>query len=320
MPIKRSQIMQQAQNTSVSETKRTGEAAPGPGYETMGRTKMTLQQWIDLPDCPRQRDIKARIATATHLDVFEPIHAEVAMAVLPDGRRFKLDGHTRAAKWAMNPAQAPVQVSATVYLCDSLEVIKTLYTRMDNKVTVETARQQVSGLARYQAIGFRSRMMESGSYGNALKALYAYARAPKPRGMTDEIFLDQAIAAYRNELILLDTIMPTSTVFVAGTTMAALSTLSARGESALVFWRKFQAREGVKSGTAMDPVQALLEATLAARPTTPGRYKETAQHTLFKRAVTAFCGWERKEVYIKGVKLMSEENLLAFCQAAGNQA
>ena len=91
-------------------------------------TTMTAAEWAAVADNPRQRDTVSRASKAKHLDVLEPTHTIVSIAELPDGKRFKLDGHTRAYKWQADPKLAPpFPLDVRVYVVADLAEVKRLY-------------------------------------------------------------------------------------------------------------------------------------------------------------------------------------------------
>lgn len=63
--------------------------------------KMSLHQWLQVPDNPRQRDTirHATKAAKDHLSEPSLTHLEVSAAELPNGELLKLDGHTRSYLW-----------------------------------------------------------------------------------------------------------------------------------------------------------------------------------------------------------------------------
>jgi hypothetical protein len=65
-------------------------------------------------------------------------HLQVNAAQLPDGMMIKLDGHTRAELWRLNPDLAPEKVLSAVYQVKSVEEANELYHHFDNKVAVDT--------------------------------------------------------------------------------------------------------------------------------------------------------------------------------------
>lgn len=303
-------LTDQAPTDAARVSRQEAEPRPEPfGLPTM--RVMSLADWIAVPDNPRQRDTESRAGRAVHLDKFDPTHAVVHMATLPDGSRYKLDGHTRTHKWLHNPAMAPKVVTINDWPCRDVEAVVELYTRFDSRKAVETGVDQLAGAVRLAGIEYTSPLLRSGRYGSAIKRLYQmiYGRFGK---WTDEILVGDAVAEFRSELIALDKLHPTTHLFPAGIIMAFCATHRVRGAASMEFWEKYAARAGTKNKGAMDAPQALLETALATKRERAGVDSTTALIRVFNKGVTAYCGWERRETYLKGLKLMSDENLRAF--------
>lgn len=287
-------------------------------YEFHRTIEMSVADWIAVPDNPRQRDTEMHARRATYLDVFEPIHGEVQMVILPDGTRYKLDGHTRAYKWLHNPAGAPDKVRVSVWRCKDLKSITALYTRIDNKKAAESSQDQLTGAAREYGLDFDAPMLKSGRYGSALKRLYLFTFGHSSvRSHTDDEFVYEAVRRFRAPLILLDSVDPTAGAFPAGIVMASLASLRRFGDRALPFWARYSAGDGQKMSGSMDAVQTLIEIVLREK-SKKAISTGTQQDTLFRKGVTVFQGWQRGQQYTAGsagsAGKISDEKLKAFCR------
>lgn len=87
---------------------------------------MTVVEWIAVEDNPHHRDTD-HLQDAARVRVLRPGHAHVAVAELSDGTLIKLDGHTRARKWQLDPGSAPPKVLATAYPVASRAEAQELY-------------------------------------------------------------------------------------------------------------------------------------------------------------------------------------------------
>ena len=83
---------------------------------------MLPEEWFTVPDCPIQRDTKrhADKASKSHLKQQSSAQWIVHMATLPDGRCFKVDGHTRSLLWEEGRLPVPEFLHVMVHPCQSL--------------------------------------------------------------------------------------------------------------------------------------------------------------------------------------------------------
>lgn len=221
-----------------------------------GVIKMSPKEWAGVPDNPRQRDTAAHAKRAAHLKVPHPTHAFVNMALLPDGRRFKLDGHTRSYLWEAGDLAAPDVLSVQTWLCASLDEVKQLYSTFDSTDAVETGKDKLHGGLRELGLTFQSDVLTKGRYLNALSIAYELLfgqQMARSRGTYD------LLAYWAPELKLFDACNGEAKRFHAGTIAAALLTLRRYGTAANEFWTTYARNRGMKIGDEMDGVQALDE-------------------------------------------------------------
>lgn len=269
----------------------------GEDYRQIAVIPMSVADWLAVPDNPIQRNTEERAARAVHLKTFEPVHAEVSMAVLPDGSRFKIDGHTRAYKWASGEVEnAPLHVDVKVYGCRNLAAVTKLYGRFDSKLAAETTRDQIEGAVRRAGISFTSAMLKGGKFANAVKRLHGEIFVYDPQRWSDPNAMADAIWMFREELLLLDSVHPSPARFTTGVVQAALATFMAHGEEALPFWQAYAANAGQKSRTQMDAIQALWEALQVE-----SRKRSMDAHAnLYRKGIMTFINWRRGNLYSVG--------------------
>ena len=154
-------------NTAPAETEKP--------YVYVKRISMTPQDWAEVSNNPRQRNTEDHARRAKHLLAYSPEHPIVKMAVLPDGRRFKLDGHTRSYLWSTGVVEAPKWVMVDVFRCRTLKDVEMLYEHYDNRLAAENARDVLAGAARKLGLEFNTTLMRQGKYGRALVSIYARA-------------------------------------------------------------------------------------------------------------------------------------------------
>ena len=94
------------------------------------RITMKIEEWIHVPDNPVQRNTEEHARRARHLFNPSPTHAVAAMAELPDGQRFKLDGHTRAYLWARGDVAPPPVMYIDLYECETQGEVEASFAEM----------------------------------------------------------------------------------------------------------------------------------------------------------------------------------------------
>ncbi|HVJ44530.1 MAG TPA: hypothetical protein VM639_23730 [Dongiaceae bacterium] len=101
---------------------------------------LSVEEWFEVADCPRPGRSTQRLARALngYLKTFSPLHASVAMAQLPDGQRFKLDGHSRAVGWQINSISRPTRLYATVVEAEDLPTVIRLREAFDSALAVRS--------------------------------------------------------------------------------------------------------------------------------------------------------------------------------------
>jgi hypothetical protein len=219
-------------------------------YETY-MTTMTAAEWANVPDNPRQRDTVARASKAKHLNVLEPTHTLVAIAELPDGKRYKLDGHTRAYKWQADPKIAPTfPLDVRVYVVPDLAEVKRLYMHFDGKEAVETAADRVFGGMREAKISPKSEFVRRSRFAAALTAAYSYICG-------DLIKVDQfeRVKFFTKQIRSLDTFVGATKRMCSPATCVYLMSHRKHGDAVNDFFQRFIKDEGVKDGRRRDSVQ-----------------------------------------------------------------
>lgn len=210
---------------------------------------MRVADFCAVPDWIGQRDTERHLAFALkrHLSSYSPAQARVAMAVLPDGRRYKLDGHTRALAWSRGLLKAPPIVMVDVYYPKSVDEARALYRTFDAPEAAERAADRVHEALREAGLAGRlkSPLLAKGGIARAL--LLA----------TGESDMLLAVRASRGALLALDALDPPAKLFRSGVLAAALAELRAAAGEALPFWEAYARRRGIKDALGMDAPEAL---------------------------------------------------------------
>jgi len=154
--------------------------------------EMTVEQWLSVPDNPRQRDTEHRLVKAkSYLANPLPIHRFVCAAQLPDGRLVKVDGHTRAALWAHDLIPRPESVACTIIPVDDLEQAAALYWACDTPEASKQLKDYLFGTLKASGRVIKAKWVEQ-SIGGALALL---------EGMSSvRNVMDEAIEAWWHEI------------------------------------------------------------------------------------------------------------------------
>lgn len=259
--------------------------------------EMTVSEWFTVPDNPRQRNTEVHLKRAKHLMTPNPTHAHVAMALAPNGERWKLDGHTRALAWAKRLVVPPTVLHVAVFSVRDEVAAAELYSCFDNKAAVETASDQVWGA--FREVGFipKSKLLQRAALGNALRlaeTLYTNRQhnISPPRELSP---IHPFVTKWLAQIELLDLLMPTRNHFPGPVVTAALMTLRKHGDKALDFWKKYLNDEGQKTEKTWDAVEAL------------SRYMREAKvvHDPFEmvgKALNAYEGYQKGTMYGKEIQ------------------
>jgi hypothetical protein len=283
-------------------------------YRRAETIEMDLGEWIGVPRNPRQRDEIVRIekGNVAHLLTPDPMHSVVAMAVLPDGSRYKLDGHTRTAVWRLGKVEAPPTLSVDVYECADYGAVLQLYDRFDNSLVAETGTDRVTGAYNQAGISPKSSMLKSGEISTAIRELFHYIHRTSPKKETKNDVINDGILLFADEIKLLDEINPTRARFPGGIVMGALLTLAGEPDTAVEFWTEYAIDNGKKSDGRMDPVQALGENV--AREKRRGSRARNTQ--LLATAVAAVGAYRDDKTYAveHGIKAKSKDLLRKYAE------
>ena len=230
-----------------------------PAVQYVGVIEMPPAEWAVIAENPRQRDTEKRARKAKYLHTPHPTHRAVNMAILPDGRRIKLDGHTRSYLWQNGqdigiPVSAPAVLAVTVWWCSTLAAACDLYQTFDSQGAVESPQDQLFGAKREQNAQFTSPYFKDSTFSSGLRLAYeALFGQPPARGASTY----ELLRYWMPEMRLLDPCGPTRTRFCAGLVAAALLSLRRYGPRVVGFWEFYSAGTGIKMGDKMDAVESL---------------------------------------------------------------
>lgn len=276
------------------------------------RVYLSPEEWAAIPANPRQRDTERHAAKAVHLRKPHPVHAFVSMAVLPDGRRYKLDGHTRSFLWEKGDVEAPTLLTVDTWNCDNVEQVKQLYGVFDNASAVETTADRMFGAYREHGLEFKSPLLRARKIVAATRFAYKILFGVRPAVESSEYDL---LRYWRPEFGLLDDCMPSNKEFPTGITAASIITFRRHGLDALDFWDRYSHDRGNKRNGERDAVQALRDRVDSMR----GERKLTSASnidTLVAVALSAFQADRKNYIYTGGIKPLGKEAISEFVAAA----
>lgn len=249
---------------------------------------MNLEEWYTVPDNPVQRDTKqhADRAVRKHLKDTASSQWVVQMATLPDGRCFKLDGHTRSLLWEEGRLPAPDRVLVNVHPCRNIEEVKALYSTFDNKGAGENAPDQVYGGFRLHGISPESSLFK--------KCMLATVMRTLPNPGSD---LYDHIGNWKKEITAFDGADPVyGPLYPSGVVAGALATFRRHPGPASEFWGGFQSDNGWKTGTTRDGIQALRE-YIPQRRASVNKDSTAEVYDLACRVISAFESWRLNRRY-----------------------
>ena len=214
----------------------------------ISQTKMTVTEWIFIEDCPIQRntDIHASKARNKHLKKSSITHQKVSMALLPGGKTFKLDGHTRAFLWkekSLTPCFDHVLVD--VYHVNSIDEVKDLYKHFDNPSATETSIDRLHGAFRLYDFHPKSSLVSKGGMNTAIYACLNMERVPQ------DIYTN--VAPFIEPIKFIDKEMFTTSLFPAGIIAGMLATTYRFKDENFDFWRLYFNEMGTKDGKNQRP-------------------------------------------------------------------
>jgi hypothetical protein len=213
---------------------------------------MSVSEWIDVPDNPRQRNTekRANYAVRYHLKEYSPLHRFVFAAILNDAVVCKLDGHTRALLWEKGMLQTPPEGTVVVNLIrvKSMTEAKHYYNQLDNSRACKRPSDEVYSACNENGFTLTSALLRSCQFKVGLQI------AENGKKVEGEVF--PLVKKWKSHLIALDKLSLTSNYTILIPVM--LRSIARDGvEMAGPFWEKLDANAGTKTEKHKDAVQAL---------------------------------------------------------------
>ena len=276
--------------------------------------KMIPSEWEMIPDHPRQRDTEKRIKKARHLINPSKDQHIVKMAILPDGRKYKLDGHTRCLLWSTGRLNPPSLLNVNVIRCDSYDEMLVLYTHSDSREAVETPLDRMTGAYRENDVEFKSSLLNGARIGSALRdadlTVYGYEFARYGNEY-------ERLPRWLDELYLLDSVAPTANKFPTVVLTAALISLARYGDKIIDFWSGYQSGAGEKGKDGADAL--FLYQTKIREMQLQGRLASGAQKTdVVRITFSAIEAHLDRRTKMRKLMPVSKETADAWCEIAHN--
>lgn len=231
---------------------------------------MTPEEWSKVPANPFQKANRAKrkLGAIEHLRHFVEEHAVVRMGVYPDGRRCKIDAHTRDDIWTNRPWLVdfiPKRLTVECYPVANDEEAAERFRRVDNRKTSKNAADDVHGSFRLNNISTESSFFQNAS--NIKTPLqYAYEvvrRSTTPEGEDDrlaEVTIDDYVVTFRDALEALDAIDVRNSKLKAPFITAFLLSFLKHGDDVVPFFRRVnEGTHGRRTGKLSCPIAKIEE-------------------------------------------------------------
>lgn len=228
--------------------------------------QMSVENFISLPDNPRQRDTvrHAKKAIKGHLRFPSETQSVVAIACINGMPVCKLDGHTRAYLWENGELEVVNQtLTVQAYEVNSMEEACELYTHFDSTAAVEGSVDKLSGACKQSGLTLTSGLLSDHAFNTALKVAHNL-------GASSSHATEYAIVQlWRPAIAEVDSWGLPKTKF-KGSGLVSLMLILAASPSvdasvAKEFFTKFNNGEGTKASGRKDGVQALEEHMMERR-------------------------------------------------------
>lgn len=264
--------------------------------------RMTPEEWASIFDNPIQRDTEAHAKKAIngHLRVASSSQAVVHAAILPDGRMFKLDGHTRAMLWMDGRLPAPSIVQVVVHEAASLVQVIDLYKHFDSPQAAEGAIDRLSGAYRLHGVSPKSSLITGGGVTSALSLI------------DNNKTVYEMVGEWRNELTLLDELDAQKKAMPSTLLCAALLTLRKHGPRALEFWRLYAASAGTRidgKSCGVDELTRIVADLRARKMLATGGW--AARQSQVGRALSCCDAWVQGRMYVGSSRTTDMQSYIA---------
>lgn len=230
---------------------------------------MTPADWIKIAPNPIQKPNRAARRRNDHLRTFNETHARVYMAQYPNGKRCKLDGHSRAYVWENGLSDlVPDKIQVFIVPVRNDAEAEKYFRFFDSREAGKNASDNVHGALKHHHIPTQSALFQS-SNGIATPLGYAFEIFNAATSSTTHVATSKAtvydhVAAFKEQLAALDDLADRCGIVKPPMIAAFVLAHMKHGDKITPFFERVIKKSGVKIGKKMDPVFAV-EKLLAER-------------------------------------------------------
>lgn len=260
---------------------------------------MSLADWENVPDNPRQRNTerRAKEASRKHLSKYSKTHEMVTAAVKDGNIICKLDGHTRSYLWSIGKLEGPKSGKVLVQLIDveSIAEAKELYDQIDSGKALKKPSDIVYGACRENNFELSSPLLRACQFITQLKV------ADSGNKFCGDPYL--LVRRWKSVLMELDALNLSSNY----TVLIALMLIAIRKdgvENAGPFFQMLDKDAGIKDSRGPDGILALkLHMDIRRAEGRTAGYDNLID--ILKRGYTCYSEW-RKGRRVKSLKSSDE--------------
>jgi hypothetical protein len=222
-------------------------------------TEMAVDEFIRIPDNPRQRDTErhAKKASRQHLAKLSPTHRYVAIATINGIPVCKEDGHTRSYLWKNGKLEKPSTVTAMCYEVESMAEAAELYTHFDNQAAVEGSGDRLFGATREVGLVLTSPLLHKHDFTTALKCAHVMRPGVKLPSEYELVAMWRGVLVHLDKWGLCKNRFKGSGLVAFG--LVAIASKAFADDTIESFYKKYNEDGGTKDGKKRDGVQALSE-------------------------------------------------------------
>jgi len=225
----------------------------------MAVINMSVEQWSEVPENPRQRNTtkRAKYARSKHLKEPHYIHRYVFAAARNGKLLCKLDGHTRGFLWDHGQLPLPDDGSVEVMVVEvkSLKEAAAIYSKFDNPRAVESVSDSIHGFTKENKFGLDSKLLAGCKFANQLRLADGVFGGIRGNSQRD---IERVVKEWKPYLLELDSLGLSSKY----TTLIGFMLIVIRKDGlglASKFLSLLDGNHGTKNSKGMDGVECLHE-------------------------------------------------------------
>ena len=262
---------------------------------TLTQIHMSVDEFISLDDCPIQRntELHAKKAIKKHLKRSSETHKRVAIAKIKStGKRFKIDGHSRAFLWDTEELIKPLEnLLVDLYIVDTLEEVIDLYKQFDSPLATESAVDRLNGSYRYYNFFPASDLVKKGCVMSCATLITSNKQFRNDVYNNIRIFIEP--------LKIIDNEGFKNKYFSCGVYSAMILTVMSDGASSMEFWRKYYNDSGLKEDSRKDAVQAMKDMIVKYKKN--GKISSHFSWELLSKCLSCYINYRNKRWYSSNI-------------------